>query len=210
MATEAKSGRRGRRRDRGRVPYRLTVDQFLAMRLHGIIGDDEDLELWAGRLYKMTKNEPHNFAVMATAEALRGLISGDYHVREEKSARQGDRLLPEPDVAVARGTIRSYVHEIPTLDRLALVVEVCASTRRSDFRSRPRVYARAGIPVYWVVDLTRREIVVFGDPRPRGSRHSYGTQTTFGPGQALDVIIDGDVRGRVAVEDLLPPPKAAP
>lgn len=205
MATDTTSRRSGRRRDRGRVPYRLTVAQVLAMQEQGILGDDEDVELWGGVLYRLVKHEPHNYTVAVTAEALRPLIPADYHVREEKSSRQGPHFLPEPDVAVARGALRSYVNTIPTLDRLALIVEVCESTRRADFATKPRAFARAGVPIYWVVDLRRRQVVVFREPRPQVRYFEYACQTRFGSGEILDVVIDGEVRGRLAVEDLLPP-----
>ena len=73
-----------------------------------IIPDDVDVELWDGVLYKMVKGEPHNFVVAATADALRRMIPADYHVREEKASRYGERSLPEPDVAVARRPLRAY------------------------------------------------------------------------------------------------------
>jgi Uma2 family endonuclease len=209
MATEAKRERRSGRRDLGRTIYRLTGEQALKMRELGIIGPDEDVELWNGVLYKMTKYEPHNFAVMCTAELLRPLIPPDYHVREEKSSAERVHYLPEPDIGIARGGMRSYVHSLPALDRFALVVEVCASTPRADYKQKPPVYARAGIPVYWVIDLQKREIVVFGEPRDLGEQYGYATQTRYTSGQTVDVVIDGQVRGRIAVDDVLPPESPA-
>ena len=68
MTTDARKSRR-RARDRGRVVYRLTSGQVMMMREAGIIEDGEDLELWDGVLYKMTKGELHNIIVMLVAEA---------------------------------------------------------------------------------------------------------------------------------------------
>lgn len=209
MATEARDRRSGRRRDRGRVPYRLTVAQVLAMREHGIPGDEEDVEPWGGVLYRMVKHERHDFGVSVTAEALRPLVPAESHGREEKSSRQEPHHLPKPDLAVARGPLRACIDAASGLEPLALVVEVCDSTRHDDFVARPRRYARAGIPVYcWVVDLRRRRAVVFGEPRALGRHHEYAVLMTYGPGDAADVVMDGVARGRIAVDDLLPPPAA--
>lgn len=206
MATDSTSRPGGRRRDRGRVPYRLTVAQVLAMREAGILGDEEDVELWGGTLYQLVKPEPHNDTVATIAEALRPLIPAGYHVREEKPTRREPHFLAEPDVAVARGDLRSYGHSIPSLDRLALVVEVCDGTRRADFGTKSRGYARSEIPFYWVVDLRSRQIVVLSEPKDLVRFFGYAIQTRFGAGESLDVVIDGNIKGQLLVDDLLPPP----
>jgi hypothetical protein len=76
---------RTRSRNAGRVRYRLTADQVLRMIEAGIIPDDEDVELWDGVLFLMTKQEPHNAIVGQIADLLRPLIPTGYHIREEKS-----------------------------------------------------------------------------------------------------------------------------
>ncbi len=87
--------------DRGRTPYRFTAKQVMKMINTGIIADGEDVELWDGTLYKMTKGELHNQIVMLTARALDRVADPDaYHVREEKSNTDGPHSLPESDVTV--------------------------------------------------------------------------------------------------------------
>ena len=80
--------------DCGRVLYQLKADQVLRMLAEGIIPDDEDVELFDGVLYRMTKGELHNCIVILIGTALRGLIPEGFHVREEKSARLGEYSLP--------------------------------------------------------------------------------------------------------------------
>jgi Uma2 family endonuclease len=209
MATDVKQGSSVDRRDRGRVVYRLTGAQALKIPELGIIGADEDVERWDGVLYKMTKYEPHNSTVMNSAELLRPLLPPDYHLREEKSSRERTHYLPEPDVSIARGSTRSYAQTLPPLERFALVIEVRESTHDADYKQKPPVYARAGIPVYWVIDPRSREIVVFGEPRSLGQGHGDSTRARYASGQSLDVVIDGEARGRLAVDDVLPPPPPA-
>ena len=67
MSTSAQKRKAG---DRGRVPYRFTAKQVMKMIATGIIADSEDVELWDGILYKMTKGELHNQIVMMTAKAI--------------------------------------------------------------------------------------------------------------------------------------------
>jgi Uma2 family endonuclease len=206
MATEAK--RQTGTRDSGRVRYRFTGEQVLRMIDAGIIPGDVDVELWNGVVYQMTKYEPHNYVVMVTAEALRRVVSVDYHVREEKSSQYGEHSLPEPDVAVARGALRSYVTTPPPLERMALLVEVCHTTDRADRGQKLRGYAKAGVPVYWIIDVARRCIEVYHTPDSSVGQTRYREMTTYLPGQDLPVVLDGREVARFTVADLLPPETA--
>src|SRR5271166_5814282 len=157
-----------RKTDAGRRPYRLTADQLERMLEAGIIPEGDDLELIGGVLYKMVKKEPHNFAVGQVAEALRRLLPTGFHVREEKSLRQGKRSLPEPDVVVAVGRSADYRPQPPAVSEVPLIVEVCHHTQRADYRDKYRKYAAAGVAVYWIVDLHHRRVDVFGGPAGPG------------------------------------------
>ncbi len=134
-----------RKTDAGRRPYRLTADQVERMLEAGIIPEGDDLELIGGVLYKMVKKEPHNFAVGQVAEALRRLLPAGFHVREEKSLRQGKRSLPEPDVVVAAGRSGDYHPQPPSTFEVPLIVEVCHHTQKADYPGKvPAVCRRPG------------------------------------------------------------------
>jgi Uma2 family endonuclease len=65
---------------------------------------------------------------------------------------------------------------------------------------KPRIYAKAGIPWYWVVDLTGRQMHVFS--RPFGDR--YLDHSVLSVGDMVSVTLDGQSAGTVPVSDLLP------
>ena len=170
----------------------------------GII-DGDDIELWNGIVYKMTKGELHNSIVMVTAEVLRGVLpKDDYHVREEKSSRDGTYSLPEPDVAVGRGTIRKARPTPPPLEQLALVVEVDHHTARADGVAKFNRYADRGVPVYWIIKAKRRFVQVYDTPRGNGKSARYTHMRTFSGAEAIPVVIDGREVGSVAAADLFP------
>src|SRR5947209_18046133 len=121
MATNTRKRKR-RTRDRGRRLYRFTAAQLMKMIHSGIIADGEDVELWDGIIYKMTKGELHNQIVMLTADLLRAVAPREgYHVREEKSNSDGPISLPEPDVTVQRGALGVLTPRPPELEQVALV-----------------------------------------------------------------------------------------
>ena len=191
--------------DAGRVPYRFTAAQVLKMSDGEVFGGD-DVELWDGVVYKMLKGELHNAIVGRTAELIRPLVPGGYHLREEKSSSSRDDTLPEPDVAVCRGSLFDSLPLPPPLSKLAMVVEVSISSHRADSGEKPRRYAGAGIPVYWQVDGIGQVVRVRTVPTPTGEGVGrYAKSRLFGVGKTLPIVIDGEEVGRIAVSSLFPP-----
>jgi Uma2 family endonuclease len=170
----------------------------------GIIAENEDLELWDGVLYRMTKHELHNIIVMRTAEAFRPVTPAGYHVREEKSSQDGTYSLPKPDVAVARGNMGDSFPNPPDLERLALVVEVDHSTGRADRVVKFRRYAARSIPVYWIIKARRRVVQVYDTPQGQGKRARYTRMRLFSGSDEIPIVIDGQDVGRVTVSSLFP------
>jgi Uma2 family endonuclease len=175
------------------------------MLAEGIIGDDEDVELFDGTLYKMTKGEIHNCIVGLTGDALRPLTPEGYHLREEKSSLRDDYSLPEPDIAVCRGQRTDYLPNPPALERLALVVEVDHHSHTADRVDKLAAYALARIPVYWIVGAESRTVEVCSQPIALpGGAATYGDRLTLREGESIEVVIDGKTCGQVRVSDLFP------
>jgi Uma2 family endonuclease len=85
-----------------------------------------------------------------------------------------------------------------------MVVEVSESSVAED-RKLARVYGPAGIPVYWIVNLQARQVELYTLNR----RGSYGKPRIFRSGQSVPVVIEGAEVGRIAVDDIMPPPATA-
>ena len=190
--------------DRGRLPYRLTADQVLAMVESGIVGEGEDVELWDGTLYRMVKGEYHNYIVSQVADAFRRSIPPGHHVREEKSAAFGEHSLPEPDVAICRGNKGDYLPRPPQLARLA-------PGRRGRPPHDPGRHGREGPPVRrgrhpGLLDRRRRRPLRPGLPQPDRERRraSYGVEAVVRVGDDLAIEVDGREVGRVGVAEILP------
>ncbi len=184
--------------------FRLSVAQYLEMIRTNILGPDDRCELLEGILVaKMGKNPPHVIAGKLLFAALPRILPPGWHVAKEDPIVTAESV-PEPDCAVVRGDIRDYGDRHPGHADMALVVEVSESSLAYDRRTKMRIYARAGIPVYWIVNLVDSRIEVYTDPTGTADRPTYRLCWAFGSTSDLPVILDGREVGRIAVSDLLP------
>jgi Uma2 family endonuclease len=131
--------------------------------------DTRRLELIEGDLIeKMSKNRPHVNTMIFVREWLIGVF-GLRHVTPEApidvAADDNPTSEPEPDLAVLAQPCTAYETSNPLPSDVRLVVEISNSTLGFDRNTKSRLYARAGIVEYWVVDVTGRRIVVHCDPQ---------------------------------------------
>lgn len=105
---------------------------------------------------------------------------------------------------IVRGETRDYRDRHPGPEDVALIVEVADSTLERDRGVKRIVYARAGIPVYWIIKVLERVLEVYCDPSGPGEDTDYRRRRDYGVSDLVPVVIDGREVGRVAVRDLLP------
>jgi Uma2 family endonuclease len=175
------------------------ADEFLAGVEAGIFGERR-LFLWNESLCeKLAKTEAHVFVEGTVADALCGIVPPPWLVRGEAPIRLSGRYVPLPDLVVVRGPWAQYRDRRPTPDDVGLVVEIAVTSLANDLGPQAAVYARAGVPCYWVVDPLKRRVVAHRGPRPEGS---YESVSEHGPGDEIELILDAAPVGRIAVSDL--------
>jgi Uma2 family endonuclease len=106
---------------------------------------------------------------------------------------------PEPDVAVASGSLRDYSREHPA--RPVLIVEVAGSSLSLDRNHKGSLYARARLEDYWIVNLVDRVLEVYRQPLVDASA-PFASHQTLGPGSSIAPLAAPD--SAVLVADLLP------
>ena len=196
------------RRQAAAVPHdliwRLSVQQYHAMIQAGILTEDDPVELLEGWLVlKMPKSPSHRMVTRLLGKALERLLPADWYVDTQEPITLIDSE-PEPDVVVVRGDTRQYHDRHPGSQDVALVVEVADTTLRRDRTLKKRLYAQAGIPIYWIVNLPERWFEVYTQPSGPIESPDYGRRQDFGPADWVPVIIDNSEVGRIAVQQLLP------
>jgi Uma2 family endonuclease len=146
------------------------------------------------------QKSPHMTALHLINEALRQAIPSNMHVRMQGPLALDPDSEPEPDLLVVTGTIRDYSREHPRT--AALVVEVADTSLTYGRQTKRPLYARAGIPEYWIVNLLDGVLEVFRDPEEREGRWDYRLVQRLMPEESVSPLHAPTASIRTA--DLLP------
>ena len=144
----------------------LTADEAMRMVELGIIGPDERVELLHGVLTRMSPQHPPHATVTRRLNSWLAplMVAGTHDVGVQLPLSVPDRTsLPEPDIAVVE---RDDAIAHPST--AVLVIEVAVSSLRIDTRIKPPLYAAAGVPELWVIDVSGQNVNVFSEPRADG------------------------------------------
>jgi Uma2 family endonuclease len=76
-----------------------------------------------------------------------------------------------PDLAVLKPRADDYEASFPDPHEVYLIVEVSENTLQSDRIAKIPMYARAGIPDVWMIDLSESGVEIYQAPSPMGWRH---------------------------------------
>ena len=180
---------------------RFTSAEVVRMMDFGLF-EGKRYELIDGDLIdKMGQNPPHASVVRKVQRVLLRICGDDrVLVQQPIEAAVEDRVwsTPEPDVAVLKAVgDEEFEQRHPRGDELVLVVEVSDTTARHDSTTKRDLYARAGVPEYWVVDVTRRLLRVHRDL----SNAAFGEITEIRDGSLTVVCATGVM---IPVTELLP------
>ena len=184
--------------------YRFSVAQYQRMIEAGVLSHEDKVELLEGYVvYKMPRNPPHDGTIQVITKRLGRRIPAGWDLRVQLTIELTDNQ-PEPDFSVARGDETTYLTRHPVATDLGLVIEVTDSSILRDQRDKARIYARAGIAVYWIVNLVDRRVEVYTQPSGPTAAPSYGALQTYQPGDAVPLVLDGATVAAVPAADLLP------
>ena len=178
-------------------PYRLSRVEYDRAVEAGAFEPNAKLELVDGDLNAMTPEGSRHAAVMhLVADCLRQVFGSGFFVRIQNPLAVDDYSEPEPDVAVVKGAVRDYMEAHPT--SAVLVVEVSNESLRYDRMVKQRLYARCGIPEYWILALPEARLEVYRGPAGDG----YQSVTHHAAGDRVAPL--ARPAARIVVDELLP------
>jgi Uma2 family endonuclease len=178
---------------------RFTVAQYERMVDEGIIDDTDRVELLEGYVVlKMPGNPGHDGAVQGVADAFYARRPAGWCYRVQLAVRLSDSE-PQPDFAVVRVPAATYRQRHPEPADIGLLVEVANTSLTRDTQDKVRMYATAGVPAYWVVDVVNRVIHVYRQP----AFGRYAARDQYGPSDAVPFELDGIRVADIPAADLL-------
>lgn len=186
-----------------------TIRQFSVTEYHrlseiGILTDEDKVELLEGYvMLKMLTNPPHDGTLDLLTATLPSLVPSGWVMRMQQAITLADSE-PEPDFAIVRGNKRSYFTRHPGSVDIGLVVEVAHDSLDRDSIGKSRIYARAGIAIYWVVNLIDMRLEVRTVPGVVNGQPAYTQVQHYSAGDAVPLILDGVASASIPVRELLP------
>ncbi len=182
----------------GYEPVRLSVAQFVRMGETGILEEDPRIELIDGQMVRKPVENPPHADILYELALFIGRLHGDAWTCRSQNQVNLDTTAPAPDIAILRGPRAVYrVRHAGPAD-IVFVAEVSASTIAFDRTAKLRMYARNGIPVYWIVNVSERRIEVY--TRPVGE--AYQDRIDYTAGQTVPVVLDGQTVAEFPVSDI--------
>ncbi len=145
--------------------FLLTIDDYYKMAEVGIIPRDARVELINGKIRYMSPiNSPHAYVTSECYDTLAEQLRGKAVIRCQFPILIPDGSSPEPDLAVVKLPKQTYKKRHPKPEDVYLLIEIAESSIEFDTGEKLQMYALAGIPEYWVIDLNDYKIHVYRQP----------------------------------------------
>jgi len=162
--------------------HSFTVAEYERMGQVGIFSEDDRVELVCGEIVEMSPiGEPHAACVGRLTQIITLLLLRSAIVWVQNPIVLDDYSEPQPDVAVLKPRADFYGQAHPRPEDVLLVIEVSDTTLKYDRLVKAPLYARAGIPEVWVVNLADELVEAYVDP----AEGAYRTTTTYARGEEV-------------------------
>jgi Uma2 family endonuclease len=181
--------------------FQWTSDQYNLLGEAGVF-DGKRVELVEGEIIEMAPMGPRHFvAINLVAEVLTSVFGKGFFVSSQNQLDVDKRSQPEPDIAVLKGSPRDYVGGHPKT--LVLAVEVADSSIQRDRIYKTKLYAKAGIEDYWIVNLADNCLEVYRKPvNDVELGFVYLEKSVLGEDESISPLAIPDAA--ISVADILP------
>ncbi len=122
------------------------------------------------------------------------LVIGKAIVSVQDPLQLGDLSEPEPDFMLLKPNADYYSSRHPVADDVLLLIEVSDTSLQFDQNQKLRLYARHGIPEYWLLNLNDLSLEVYRKP----NGELYAEKTTLYAGDSITLSQLPDISIQVA------------
>jgi hypothetical protein len=170
----------------------------------GVYTEDDRVELIEGYIVpKMPHGTPHDSTMDQIDIALESSLPPGWRARSQRAITLSDSE-PEPDYAIVRWSPRAFATHHPGPADIGLIIEVADSSLEFDRKEKGRVYARAGIVAYWIVNIPDGIIEVYTQPSGPTANPAYASHQDFSRGDSVPLVLDGVTAASLLVAYILP------
>jgi Uma2 family endonuclease len=167
-----------------REPYKFSREDYDAMIQAGILDENDRVELIAGEiLTKMSIGRLHAAKVNLLNRLLSAVAGNSIIVAVQSPIALDQFSEPEPDLALLKYRSDFYDKSLPTVTDIHLLIEVADSSLRFDRERKMPLYAAAGIPEVWLVDLVGKCLIRYRNP----ARGVYAEISRHAPGESIPI-----------------------
>ncbi|WP_114312648.1 Uma2 family endonuclease [Thermus caldifontis] len=151
--------------------YLFSLEDFHRMAEAGILPEDARVELLEGEIVTMSPvGKKHAYALNTLVDLLAPLV-GKAVLSVQNPLVLGPTTEVYPDLVLLTPPRTRYRNRLPEGPDALLVVEVAETSLEHDLGVKVPLYAKAGVPEVWVVDLARNRVHVFRKPTGEGFGH---------------------------------------
>jgi Uma2 family endonuclease len=162
--------------------HRFTVAEYERMGQSGIFSEDERVELVCGEIIEMRPiGERHAASVGCLTQLITLRLRRNAIVWVQNPIQLDDHTQPQPDITILKPRDDFYRHRRPGPEDILLIIEVSDTTLEYDMKVKVPLYARAGIPETWLVNLRGGRIKAYADP----AAGAYQTIASYARGDEL-------------------------
>ena len=176
----------------------FSVDEYYQMAESGILTESDRVELIEGEIVQMTPiGSRHGACVKKLIKVFTNMIGGEEILSVQDAVRLDEFSEPEPDIALLKERDDFYAESHPGPGDVLLIVEVADASVRYDREVKVPLYAKAGIPEVWLVNLPDKSIETYRKPVESG----YAETSILRKGQVLSPTAFSELE--IRVEEIL-------
>lgn len=149
--------------------FLFTVHDYHLMGEKGILPSDQRFELIHGEIIEMSPSKSYHAGVINDLIIIFGeLLEKKWMLTVQNPIVLNDYNEPEPDLAIAKRRKDRYKKSHPKPEDILVLIEVADSTLEKDREMKLPLYASAGIPETWIINLQDQQIEVSTEPSEKG------------------------------------------
>ena len=179
---------------------RLSVDDYHVLARAGVFRPDERVELIEGEIRCMNPKGPmHSAGATKASNALRTHLGDRGMIRLQDPIGLSDDSEPEPDLVLVVPKESFYADHHPRPEEVLLVIEISDTSLLYDRNVKGRLFAKAGIRQYCILNLITLELEDYREPDENG----YRLKNTYKSNQCFNLVAFPE--NLIPVGDLFPP-----